>query len=86
MTLTLKFDLLIKTFKPLTLQVGQKKGLSYFYMAGVFLVTKPFSPYTINFYLVTWTLKFDLLFKNLNHGHNLNLKRKGFHYSHVYSF
>ena len=45
----------------------KRPGLSYF--TCVFLVTRPLTSYH-NFDLVILTLKFDLLFKNFNLGHN----------------
>ena len=47
-------------------------GISY--CTRVFLVTRPFTLYHI-FYIVTLTLKFDLLLKNFNLGHNCLTRR-----------
>ena len=62
MTLTLKFDLLLKNFN-LSHNLPTRSGLSY--CTCLFLVTRPFT-WHHDFDLVTLTLKFDLLLKNLN--------------------
>ena len=54
------------TFKPLKIEQS--------YFTYVFLVTRPFK-ITIIFDLVTLTLKFDLLLKNFNLGHNFQTRR-----------
>ena len=57
-----------------------------FHISHVYSLWQDLSHHSINFDPVILTLKFDLLFKNFNLGHNLwPQKRHGFHISHVYS-
>ena len=46
-----------------------------FHIAHVYFLGQDLSLHAIIFYLVTFTLKFDLLFKNVNLGHNLRTVR-----------
>ena len=65
-TLTLKFDLLLKNFN-----LGHNfltRSDRAFYIALVYSLWQDLSYGTIIFDLVTLTLKFDLLLKNFNHG------------------
>ena len=41
-----------------------------FYISHIYALWQDLSRHTKIFYLVTLTLKFDLLFKNFNLGHN----------------
>ena len=60
-TLTTKFDLLLRNFN---------LGHSFLIRRGTFLVTRP-----LIYDLATLTLKIDLLLKNFNLGHNLRTRR-----------
>ena len=70
-TLSLKFDLLSIIFN-LGHNLRTVRDRAFiFHMTFVYSLWQDLSHQTIIFYLVTLTLKFDLLFKNLNFGHNL---------------
>ena len=72
MIFNLKFDLLLKNLA--TSFEAREMGLSYCTCA--LLVTRPFTGMII-FYIVTYTLKSDLLLKNFNIGHHFQTRRDG---------
>ena len=74
MTLTLKFDLLIKNFN-LGHSLLTRKGRAFIF-SYVHSLWQDLSMDTKIFDLVTLTLKFDLLLKNFNLGHSF-LTRRG---------
>ena len=85
-TLTLKFDLLLKNFNlGHNLWTVRDRALIFHMCIPSLWQDLSQSHHTIFFDLVTLTLKFDLIFKNFNLGHNMNHERQGFHISHIYS-
>ena len=75
-TLTLKFDLLLKKNFNLGHSFLTKKKVGLSYYICTFLVKRPFHGYQNFLTLWTLTLTFDLLLKNFNLGHNF-LTRRG---------
>ena len=69
-TLTLRFDLLVKNFN-LGHNLWTMRDRALIHISHVYSLRQDLSRHSIIFCLITLTLKFDLLFKNVNLGHNL---------------